>query len=510
MAGTSLAYVDGTPLLARAALTGAITALQDSNATSLGSFTKAQLNTAVSDGDVIYVGDTATAATALATSRNFSISGSGITATAVGFTGAANVVLAASVDAGHITLARMADVATSSIFYRKTAGTGAPEVQSLATLKTDLGLTGTNSGDQTSIVGITGTLAQFNTACTDADFLSVANAASLYQPLDTQLTDLAGLSYTGNSLKVIRVNVGETGWELAAANAGDVVGPASATDNAIARFDTTTGKLLQDSLAFVTDDGRLGVGASPAAGFLLDVSATVNATRTAGLANGSTGAGSAMELRLTAGGIGTQFTVNYAGLYLSEQSSGVTTKYCSYDTHIFRNGAGTEELRINSTGALGLAGANYGTAGQVFTSQGPASTPLWTTITGTPISKGSTTVNFGAFPGASDTSVAITGQGGILAGSSVKAWLVATATADHTADEHWVETIEVKVGNIVPGTGFTIYAKNTGTLNEPVSQTWAETRQAGPGAGINQVRPDIGGGRGTRLYGQFTVAWEWI
>lgn len=43
----------------------------------------------------------------------------------------------------------MADVATSTVFYRKTAGTGDPEVQTLATLKTDLGLTGTNSGDQT-------------------------------------------------------------------------------------------------------------------------------------------------------------------------------------------------------------------------------------------------------------------------------------------------------------------------------------------------------------------------
>ena len=146
----------------------------------------------------------------------------------------------------------------------------------------------------------------------------------------------------------------------------------------------------------------------------------------------------------------------------------------------------------------------------VFTSQGSASTPSWTTISGTSISKGSTTVNFGAFPGSSDASVAITGQGGILAGSSVKAWLMATATADHTADEHWVESIAVGVGNIVAGTGFTIYAKNTGTLNEPVSEGWAEARLDGPGTGTNQIRPDIGGGKGTRLYGQFTVAWEWI
>jgi hypothetical protein len=33
------------------------------------------------------------------------------------------------------------------LFYRKTAATGVPEVQTLATLKADLGLVGTNSGD---------------------------------------------------------------------------------------------------------------------------------------------------------------------------------------------------------------------------------------------------------------------------------------------------------------------------------------------------------------------------
>lgn len=36
---------------------------------------------------------------------------------------------------------------------------------------------------------------------------------------------------------------------------GDVVGPASATDNAIARFDTTTGKLIQNSTVTITDNG---------------------------------------------------------------------------------------------------------------------------------------------------------------------------------------------------------------------------------------------------------------
>ena len=38
---------------------------------------------------------------------------------------------------------------------------------------------------------------------------------------------------------------------------GDVVGPASATDNALARFDTTTGKLLQNSPVIVSDAGAM-------------------------------------------------------------------------------------------------------------------------------------------------------------------------------------------------------------------------------------------------------------
>lgn len=42
---------------------------------------------------------------------------------------------------------------------------------------------------------------------------------------------------------------------------GDVVGPASATDNAVARFDTTTGKLLQNSVVLIGDTGNItGIG----------------------------------------------------------------------------------------------------------------------------------------------------------------------------------------------------------------------------------------------------------
>ena len=92
---------------------------------------------------------------------------------------------------------------------------------------------------------------------------------------------------------------------------------------------------------------------------------------------------------------------------------------------------------------------------------------------------GTAVVDFGAFPGGSDASVVITGQAAILAGAKVAANLVATATADHSADEHWVEELSCVAGNIVAGTGFTIYMKNTTPIGD------------------------------TGIYGQWSVAWQW-
>lgn len=66
---------------------------------------------------------------------------------------------------------------------------------------------------------VAGDAASVATAAADAT--TKANAAqAASQPLDTQLTSLAALAYSSNSLKVVRVNVGETGFELATVSAG--------------------------------------------------------------------------------------------------------------------------------------------------------------------------------------------------------------------------------------------------------------------------------------------------
>jgi hypothetical protein len=129
---------------------------------------------------------------------------------------------------------------------------------------------------------------------------------------------------------------------------------------------------------------------------------------------------------------------------------------------------------------------------------------------------GTTTVNFGAFPGASDAHVDITGQASIVAGSLVEAWIRPVDTADHLHDEHLVETIRVIAGSIVAATGFTIYAFNTSQVQEPVDDQPVMYAGRGQGTGVhagpgkqdpNSQRSR--GGTGTRIYGLWTVAWVW-
>ena len=55
----------------------------------------------------------------------------------------------------------------------------------------------------------------------------------------------------------ITITNGAGSITIAASGSGDVFGPASSTDNAITRFDSTTGKIVQNSLVTVADDGAI-------------------------------------------------------------------------------------------------------------------------------------------------------------------------------------------------------------------------------------------------------------
>jgi hypothetical protein len=116
---------------------------------------------------------------------------------------------------------------------------------------------------------------------------------------------------------------GVLSWSTAAS--GDVYGPASSTDNAVARFDSTTGKLLQNSVVIVGDTGDVtGVGTLSAA--------TLTLTNALGTAYGGTGLTS-----FTSGGV----------VYASSTSALATGSALYFDSTNTRLGIGTASPAVS-------------------------------------------------------------------------------------------------------------------------------------------------------------------
>lgn len=81
------------------------------------------------------------------------------------------------------------------------------------------------------------------------------------QGADTALSIPVGVTAIWQTRNDLNYNVWLLANYSAGGGTGDVVGPASATDHALARYDLTTGKLLQNSLAILTDNGNLSITA---------------------------------------------------------------------------------------------------------------------------------------------------------------------------------------------------------------------------------------------------------
>lgn len=231
----------------------------------------------------------------------------------------------------------------------------------------------------------------------------------------SRLTELSDCPSTlvGQSLKVVRVNVGETELEFATiAGGGDM--------------------LKSENLSGLAD--------YPTARTNLGINTTANQTD-------STNKRFVTDADLT--DIGNLSGTNSGDNATNSQYSGLA--------------ASKQDTLVNQTNIKSINGVSILGSGDLPVSGGSGNF-------------GQTTVNFGAFPGASDTAVAVTGQAGIVAGSKVHAWIRMEATAAHNADEHMVDPPRLEAGNISAGVGFTIYA-------------------------ITKDKK--------RHYGQYTVAWSW-
>lgn len=198
----------------------------------------------------------------------------------------------------------------------------------------------------------------------------LTNGGALGTPSSGTATNLTGLPLTTGVTGLLPVANGGTGtaspslvqgtnititgsWPNQTINAtgsaaGDVVGPASSTDNAIARFDGTTGKLIQNSGVQINDSGEINVG--------------VWKGTEVGLSYGGTGASSASQAR---GNILPSYTGN-AGKVLAVNSGATDVEYIS------AGGTGTVTSVAVSGGTTGLT-----------TSGGPVTAAGTITLAGT-------------------------------------------------------------------------------------------------------------------------------
>ena len=206
---------------------------------------------------------------------------------------------------------------------------------------------------------------------------------------------------------------------------GDVTGPASATDNAVARFDATTGKLLQNSTVTISDAGAIaagsltlttdlaiadgGTGASTASAartaLNVDVAGTDNSTNVtlAGsldylTISGQTITRNAIDLAtdttgtlaIASGGTGAT-SASAARTALSAASSGANSDITSLtglttDLSVAQGGTGAGTFTANGVlvgnGTGAVTATAVGTSGQVLTSNGAGSAPTFQAAAG--------------------------------------------------------------------------------------------------------------------------------
>lgn len=94
---------------------------------------------------------------------------------------------------------------------------------------------------------------------------------------------------------------------------------------------------------------------------------------------------------------------------------------------------------------------------------------------GTTLYKGTATINFGAFPGSNEASIAVTGQSLLGSTPEIKVFINGDdSTTDHTQSDHRYLPLFASfvAGSITAGTGFTIYARSLEKLQGTFKITW--------------------------------------
>jgi hypothetical protein len=355
--------------------------------------------TSYTDGQLLIgntTGNTLTKATLIA--------GSGVSIT----NGAGSITISATGSGGTVTSVNL------------TAGTGISVSGGPITTSGSINVVNTAPDQIVSLTGagttsITGTYPNFTITSNDAfvgTVTSVSGTGTVNGITLTGTVTTSGSLTLGGTLSGVSLTSQVTGT-LPVTNGG--TGTATSFTAGSVVFAGASGVYSQDNSTFFWDttNKRLGLGNTDP-GYRLDIS---SADTTAGI-----GYAARLRSNATAGAAAFQFTdsgvtaqngiiiVSDTGL-MKFQADGASSAI------IFYLGSGTERFRIGVAGQIGLNGTNYGTSGQVLTSQGASSAPTWATpTTGTVTSVGGTgTVNGITLTGTVTSSGSLT-LGGTLGG----------------------------------------------------------------------------------------------
>jgi hypothetical protein len=431
-----------------------------------------------------------------------------------------------------VSFSKMQDIATDRLIGRDTAGTGDPEE---LTVGGGLEFTGAGGVQRSALTGDV-------TATAGSGTTTIANNAVSFAKLQDVSTDrLIGRDTAGaGDAEELTVGGGleftGSGGVQRSALTGDVTAAAGSGTTTIANDAVSLAKMADMATASVIGRSTAGTGDPE----IIAVQAPLTITglaldfdETAALGNNAR-----VTIRKNSGSdVGTRRRINFI------EGSNVTLTIA--------DDSGSEEVDVTiaSSGGGGVSDGDKGDitvsgGGTTWTidngvvtfakmqdvsadrligrgNGGGSGAPQEITL-GTNLSMSGTTLNaaagaagntgtaeidFGAFPGSTHATVAITGQTSIVAGSIVHAWIRPSTTTDHSSDEHIMAPLDIIAADIVAGTGFTVHGV-VRERAEPLEFGGIAKFRSAAATVYGYTAPSVGG-RAHRLHGRFAIAWRW-